>query len=177
MSPNVDHDPSQPLFTHHQSSIKMVKVVVAGAAGMCASSTIYSRFAEHPSFLPFRLLFPLIYQSLSSFHRCRPSTKIRTAHRLLEPPRSGGIGQPLSLLLKLNPLVTELSLYDVVNAVGVSALHLADLSLPSEPIFVYRSLPISRTSPPPLKSPVSSPTLDPVDPSLKTSRDRVPSTP
>jgi malate dehydrogenase len=32
----------------------------------------------------------------------------------------GGIGQPLSLLLKLNPLITELSLYDVVNAVGVS---------------------------------------------------------
>jgi hypothetical protein len=33
---------------------------------------------------------------------------------------AGGIGQPLSLLLKLNPLVTELSLYDVVNAPGVS---------------------------------------------------------
>lgn len=33
---------------------------------------------------------------------------------------SGGIGQPLSLLLKLNPLVTELSLYDVVNSPGVS---------------------------------------------------------
>jgi malate dehydrogenase len=35
---------------------------------------------------------------------------------------TGGIGQPLSLLMKLNPLVTELSLYDVVNAVGVSLL-------------------------------------------------------
>ncbi|KAJ9097251.1 hypothetical protein QFC21_004920 [Naganishia friedmannii] len=34
---------------------------------------------------------------------------------------AGGIGQPLSLLMKLNPLVTELSLYDVVNAVGVAA--------------------------------------------------------
>jgi malate dehydrogenase len=33
---------------------------------------------------------------------------------------AGGIGQPLSLLLKLNPSVTELSLYDVVNAKGVS---------------------------------------------------------
>jgi hypothetical protein len=33
---------------------------------------------------------------------------------------AGGIGQPLSLLLKLNPIVTELSLYDVVNAPGVS---------------------------------------------------------
>ena len=39
---------------------------------------------------------------------------------LLSVRHSGGIGQPLSLLLKLNPLITELTLYDVVNAVGVS---------------------------------------------------------
>jgi malate dehydrogenase len=34
---------------------------------------------------------------------------------------AGGIGQPLSLLLKANPLVTELSLYDIVNTPGVAA--------------------------------------------------------
>ncbi|KAF3769667.1 malate dehydrogenase [Cryphonectria parasitica EP155] len=34
---------------------------------------------------------------------------------------SGGIGQPLSLLLKLSPLVDELALYDVVNTPGVAA--------------------------------------------------------
>lgn len=34
---------------------------------------------------------------------------------------SGGIGQPLSMLLKNNPLVTELSLYDIVNTPGVAA--------------------------------------------------------
>ncbi|CCH44438.1 Malate dehydrogenase [Wickerhamomyces ciferrii] len=34
---------------------------------------------------------------------------------------AGGIGQPLSLLLKLSPLVDELSLFDVVNAPGVGA--------------------------------------------------------
>lgn len=33
---------------------------------------------------------------------------------------SGGIGQPLSLLMKLNPLVTELSLYDIRLAPGVA---------------------------------------------------------
>lgn len=33
---------------------------------------------------------------------------------------AGGIGQPLSLLLKLSPLVDELALYDVVNAPGVA---------------------------------------------------------
>ncbi|KAK6349722.1 hypothetical protein TWF696_006001 [Orbilia brochopaga] len=34
---------------------------------------------------------------------------------------SGGIGQPLSLLLAISPLVDELSLYDVVNTPGVGA--------------------------------------------------------
>ncbi|KAL4989057.1 lactate/malate dehydrogenase [Aspergillus falconensis] len=34
---------------------------------------------------------------------------------------SGGIGQPLSLLLKASPLIDEIALYDVVNTPGVAA--------------------------------------------------------
>ncbi|KAF6217399.1 hypothetical protein GE061_001754 [Apolygus lucorum] len=34
---------------------------------------------------------------------------------------SGGIGQPLALLLKQSPLVTKLSLYDIVHTPGVAA--------------------------------------------------------
>lgn len=34
---------------------------------------------------------------------------------------SGGIGQPLSLLCKTNPLVTKLSVYDIVHTPGVAA--------------------------------------------------------
>jgi len=34
---------------------------------------------------------------------------------------AGGIGQPLSLLLKLNPLVSHLSLFDIVHTPGVAA--------------------------------------------------------
>ncbi|WOK97821.1 hypothetical protein Cni_G06529 [Canna indica] len=34
---------------------------------------------------------------------------------------AGGIGQPLSLLMKMNPLVSVLHLYDVVNSPGVTA--------------------------------------------------------
>jgi hypothetical protein len=34
---------------------------------------------------------------------------------------AGGIGQPLSLLMKLDPLVSQLSLYDVVRTPGVAA--------------------------------------------------------
>jgi len=34
---------------------------------------------------------------------------------------SGGIGQPLCLLLKNSPLVSELAMYDIVHSPGVSA--------------------------------------------------------
>ncbi|KAJ4896734.1 Malate dehydrogenase 1 [Raphanus sativus] len=34
---------------------------------------------------------------------------------------AGGIGQPLALLMKLNPLVSTLSLYDIANTPGVAA--------------------------------------------------------
>jgi len=44
---------------------------------------------------------------------------------------SGGIGQPLSLLLKINPLITELGLYDIVNTPGV-AVDLSHISTPAK---------------------------------------------
>lgn len=50
---------------------------------------------------------------------------------------AGGIGQPLSLLLKASPLVNELALYDVVNSPGVAA----DLSHISSPAKVTGYLP------------------------------------
>jgi len=34
---------------------------------------------------------------------------------------AGGIGQPLSLLLKVHPLIGRLALYDIVNTPGVAA--------------------------------------------------------
>lgn len=34
---------------------------------------------------------------------------------------AGGIGQPLSMLMKINPLVSVLHLYDVVNTPGVTS--------------------------------------------------------
>lgn len=44
---------------------------------------------------------------------------------------SGGIGQPLSLLLKASPLISELALYDVVNTPGVAA-DLSHISSPAK---------------------------------------------
>ena len=45
---------------------------------------------------------------------------------------AGGIGQPLSLLMKMNHMVTELALYDIANVAGVAA----DLSHCNTPVKV-----------------------------------------
>ncbi|CAE6475048.1 unnamed protein product [Rhizoctonia solani] len=50
---------------------------------------------------------------------------------------AGGIGQPLSLLLKANPAITELALFDIVNTPGVAA----DLSHIDTPAVVQGYLP------------------------------------
>lgn len=57
--------------------------------------------------------------SLTSFH-CRakggsPGFKVAVLGA------AGGIGQPLSMLMKINPLVSVLHLYDVVNTPGVTS--------------------------------------------------------
>ncbi|KAI8810422.1 lactate/malate dehydrogenase [Cladochytrium replicatum] len=44
---------------------------------------------------------------------------------------AGGIGQPLSLLMKLNPAVDHLSLYDLVNTPGVAA-DLSHINTPAK---------------------------------------------
>ena len=44
---------------------------------------------------------------------------------------SGGIGRPLSLLMKLNPRVTELSLYDIVRTAGI-AVDLSHCNTPAK---------------------------------------------
>ncbi|CAM6088643.1 unnamed protein product [Calypogeia fissa] len=44
---------------------------------------------------------------------------------------AGGIGQPLGLLMKLNPLVTHLSLYDIVGTPGVAA-DISHVNTPAE---------------------------------------------
>jgi hypothetical protein len=49
---------------------------------------------------------------------------------------AGGIGQPLALLLKMQPYVAELSLYDIANTVGVAA----DLSHCNTTVKVHNDL-------------------------------------
>uniref|UniRef100_A0A1B6DH64 Malate dehydrogenase n=1 Tax=Clastoptera arizonana TaxID=38151 RepID=A0A1B6DH64_9HEMI len=49
------------------------------------------------------------------------STSSQTNIKVAVCGASGGIGQPLSLLLKQSPLVSELSLYDIAHSLGVAA--------------------------------------------------------
>jgi len=53
--------------------------------------------------------------------RSRSLAGARAASNVAVLGAAGGIGQPLSLLIKQSPLVGELSLYDVVNTPGVAA--------------------------------------------------------
>lgn len=53
----------------------------------------------------------LVYQLYFLFQRCKVAVL----------GASGGIGQPLSLLLKNSPLISNLALYDIVHTPGVAA--------------------------------------------------------
>lgn len=44
---------------------------------------------------------------------------------------AGGIGQPLSLLMKMNPLVSKLAIYDIANTPGVGA-DLSHINTPAQ---------------------------------------------
>ncbi|KAH9256694.1 hypothetical protein BASA81_005199 [Batrachochytrium salamandrivorans] len=55
------------------------------------------------------------------FKRSFSSSFVQHGSKVAVLGAAGGIGQPLSLLLKLNPLIEKLSLYDIVNTPGVAA--------------------------------------------------------
>ncbi|KAI9890761.1 MAG: Malate dehydrogenase, cytoplasmic [Vezdaea aestivalis] len=60
-------------------------------------------------------------QVFSAVQRRAFSASAKQASKVTVLGASGGIGQPLSLLLKLNPRVSELSLYDIRGGPGVAA--------------------------------------------------------
>ncbi len=49
------------------------------------------------------------------------STTTQKSFKVTVLGAGGGIGQPLSMLLKLSPLVDELACYDIVGTPGVAA--------------------------------------------------------
>lgn len=67
-----------------------------------------------------RILRPRTVQSAHELFRKFSSTPQHNA-RVAVLGASGGIGQPLALLMKLNRNVSELALYDILNTPGVAA--------------------------------------------------------
>jgi len=63
---------------------------------------------------------PQLLKSVLNGAKCF-STSTQNNAKVAVMGASGGIGQPLSLLLKQSPLVTQLNLYDIVHTVGVAA--------------------------------------------------------
>merc|ERR1711887_275669 len=62
----------------------------------------------------------LVRSVAQSSAKCLSTTSANQRH-VAVMGASGGIGQPLSLLLKNSPLVTKLSVYDIVHTPGVAA--------------------------------------------------------
>nr|GEV52399.1 malate dehydrogenase, mitochondrial [Tanacetum cinerariifolium] len=91
---------------------------------------------------------------------CFANASVRNYSSLLPPGRkvvvlgaAGGIGQPLSLLMKLNPLVSSLSLYDITGTLGV----VADISHVSTRTEFGFNAPNTSTPSPPVAYTVSVP--------------------
>jgi malate dehydrogenase len=62
-----------------------------------------------------------IYRSVQSAIRRSYSSQSGPERKVVVLGAAGGIGQPLSLLMKLNPLVSRLALYDIAGTPGVAA--------------------------------------------------------
>ncbi|KAL2014470.1 hypothetical protein VTN00DRAFT_1995 [Thermoascus crustaceus] len=60
-------------------------------------------------------------QTFGFFQKRAFSASARQASKVTVLGAAGGIGQPLSLLMKLNPRVTQLALYDIRGGPGVAA--------------------------------------------------------
>lgn len=64
--------------------------------------------------------FPVV-ASRARTHRASRTAVLVECRKVAVLGAAGGIGQPLSLLLKMNPLITDLRLYDIFNTPGVAA--------------------------------------------------------
>ncbi|CAN8254905.1 unnamed protein product [Cochlearia groenlandica] len=104
------------------------------------------RFISNPNFNGLRSSTSQIYGSDSSSNALRrvksqPSDnnnnnkpygfKINASYKVAVLGAAGGIGQPLSLLIKMSPLVSTLHLYDIANVKGVAA-DLSHCNTPSQ---------------------------------------------
>jgi malate dehydrogenase len=67
------------------------------------------------------VLRPSFARQIVLYSGTQSHEKSSTGHKITVIGASGGIGQPLSLLLKMDPKVSELKLFDIVKTPGVAA--------------------------------------------------------
>merc|ERR1711872_887055 len=89
--------------------------------GSCLSSG--NSFSSHssPVYLTTQIKMFSRFQKPIAFASRQFSTSTARNKTVAVMGASGGIRQPLSMLLKLNPAVTKLNLYDIVHTPGVAA--------------------------------------------------------
>nr|QKY65064.1 plastidic NAD-dependent malate dehydrogenase transcript variant 1 [Passiflora oerstedii] len=88
----------------------------AATSGRCELS---SSFLARESFAAISASF--VPKAQKSSQRSSNHISPRAAYKVAILGAAGGIGQPLSLLVKMSPLVSDLHLYDIANVKGVAA--------------------------------------------------------
>merc|ERR1712055_557374 len=110
----------------------------------------HGELLQHRQLLPILHIIVILTSQLKMFSRFQQplamigrqlstSTTNNTAVAVMGA--SGGIGQPLSMLLKLNPAVTKLNLYDIVHTPGVAADQLEDSLVGAEIVVIPAGVP------------------------------------
>ncbi|KAJ7565770.1 hypothetical protein O6H91_02G074300 [Diphasiastrum complanatum] len=110
---------SPPLFSRNQASIKHSTRQFVGlkAAGQYFSSN----FSRGDSYKLLEASVKTSQRKTLSKLTCSPGQARIVAYKVAVLGAAGGIGQPLSLLLKMSPLLSNLNLYDIANVKGVVA--------------------------------------------------------
>lgn len=108
-----------------------------------AKSTTFGAHLQFRSMLGLKNRYPSISfeRRCSSFTNSSPLTSknqmslkrlnVQASYKVAILGAGGGIGQPLSLLVKMSPLISGLNLYDIANVKGVAA-DLSHCNTPSE---------------------------------------------
>jgi hypothetical protein len=104
-----------------------------GLKSVGASASSYSLFRGHSL-----SLFQRHAVVVRDLETVAPGQARAAAYKVAVLGAAGGIGQPLSLLIKMSPLVSDLNLYDIANVKGVVA-DLSHCNTPAKVCSVYLS--------------------------------------
>ncbi|VFQ89234.1 unnamed protein product [Cuscuta campestris] len=102
----------------------MHKAPFRSFAGLKATESSIIRCESSSSFFGSESIKPFLRQSFSTLkaqrdrHNC---VQPQASYKVAILGAAGGIGQPLALLVKMSPLVSDLHLYDIANVKGVAA--------------------------------------------------------